>query len=137
MSNLSAFLNPVSIEAEKEIVISKRFLDESGKPIPFKIRALSQEEMDSIIKQATRTVKVKHQQQDKLDNRLMSRLVVLKGTVFPNFAAKELCDKYKVADPTLVSGKMLLSGEHTKLSDAIMELSGYDSDEDVEEEAKN
>ena len=136
MSNLSAFLNPVSTVEEKEVVISHRF-QVDGKPVPFKIRSLTQEEMDEIVKRATRTVKVKHQQVEKLDNRLMSRLVVLAGTVEPNFADKQLCDKYKVADPTLVPGKMLLSGEHTRLSDAIMELSGFDYDEDVAEAAKN
>lgn len=136
MSSLSAFLNPVSAVEEKEVIISNRF-QENGKPVPFKIRSLTQEEMDSIIKRATRTVTVKRQQMEKVDNRMMSRLVVLAGTVFPNFADTKLCEAYHVADPTLVPGKMLLSGEHTRLADAIMELSGFDDDFDVAEEAKN
>ena len=136
MSNLSAFLNPAVPAEEKEVIISNRF-QENGKPVPFKIRALTQEEMDGIIKQATRMTKVKRQQVEQLDKQVMSRLVVLTGTVEPNFANKQLCDKYGVIDPSLVPGKMLLAGEHTRLSEAIMELSGFDYDEEVEEQAKN
>ena len=40
MSRLSAFLNPLPIQQEKEVVISSRFADEEGNPVPFKIRAL-------------------------------------------------------------------------------------------------
>ena len=42
MSKLSAFLHPVVENKEKEVVISNRFLDEKGNPIPFKIRAITQ-----------------------------------------------------------------------------------------------
>lgn len=38
MSKLSAFLHPIINQEEKEIVISRRFVDEQGEPIPFKIR---------------------------------------------------------------------------------------------------
>ena len=54
MSKLSAFLHPVTTSEEKEVVISNRFQDESGQPVPFKIRALTQEENDAITRQATR-----------------------------------------------------------------------------------
>ena len=37
MSKLSAFLHPVTTSEEKEVVISNRFQDESGQPVPFKI----------------------------------------------------------------------------------------------------
>ena len=43
MSKLSAFLHPVTTSEEKEVVISNRFQDESGQPVPFKIRALTQD----------------------------------------------------------------------------------------------
>ena len=38
MSKLSAFLHPVTTSEEKEVVISNRFQDESGKPVPFTIQ---------------------------------------------------------------------------------------------------
>lgn len=134
MSKLSTFLHPVAVSEEKEIVISKRFQDEKGNPVPFKIRALTQEEDDTITKQATRRAKVNGQMVEQLDSTDFSRRMVVAATVEPDFRAKELCDAYGVLDPLMVPGKMLLSGEYAKLLRAITELSGF---EDMEDEVKN
>ena len=134
MSKLSAFLNPVTTQEEKEVVISKRFLDEKGNPVPFKIRALSQEENDQITKQATRQIMVSGKPVEKLDSADYTRRVVVTATVEPDFRAKEMCDAYGVLDPLLVPGKMHLSGEYAALGRAIMSLSGFNS---VEEDLKN
>ena len=111
MSALSAFLHPAVPTEEKELVISKRFLGADGKPVPFKIRALTQEENSSLLKASTRKKKVGPQWQD------------------------EMCENYNTKDPVQVPGKMLLSGEFLKLITAINELSGLD--EGPDEEAKN
>ena len=134
MSKLSAFLHPVSAGEEKEIVISKRFVDEKGEPVPFKIRALTQEENDAIIKKATRKYKEGGQTVERLDNVEFSRRMAVAATVEPDFTSKELCDAYGVMDPTLVPGKMLLSGEYSQLLREITALSGFDG---IEEELKN
>lgn len=136
MSKLSAFLHPVTTSEEKEVVISNRFQDENGRPVPFKIRALTQEENDRITKQATRQTKVNGQTVEKLDSVDFSRRMVVSATVEPDFQAKELCDAYGVLDPLLVPGKMLLSGEYAKLLNAITDLSGFGGAED-EDEVKN
>lgn len=135
MSKLSAFLNPVTTQEEKEVVISKRFLDEKGNPAPFKIRALTQEENDKITKQATRRTKEDGQSVERLDNADYARRIILEATVEPDFRAKEMCDRYGVPDPLQVPGKMLLSGEYRKLMDAILELSGFG--DPLEDEVKN
>lgn len=135
MSKLSAFLNPVTTQEEKEVVISKRFLDEKGNPVPFKIRALTQEENDKITKQATRRTKENGQSVERLDNADYARRIILEATVEPDFRAKEMCDRYGVLDPLQVPGKMLLSGEYRKLMDAILELSGFG--DPLEDEVKN
>lgn len=134
MSKLSAFLHPVVENKEKEVVISNRFLDEKGNPIPFKIRAITQEENDAILKLATRRAKENGQTVEKLDNVDFSRRMVVAATVFPDFKEKELCDAYGVMDPLLVPGKMLLSGEYSRLMREITALSGFDA---LEEEVKN
>lgn len=134
MSKLSAFLHPVTTQEEKEIVISQRFQDEKGAPVPFKIRALTQEENDQITKQATRQIMVSGKPVEKLDSADYTRRVVVTATVEPDFRAKEMCDAYGVLDPLLVPGKMLLSGEYAALGRAIMSLSGFNS---VEEDLKN
>ena len=136
MSKLSAFLHPVTTSEEKEVIISNRFQDENGRPVPFKIRALTQEENDRITKQATRQTKVNGQTVEKLDSVDFSRRMVVSATVEPDFQAKELCDAYGVLDPLLVPGKMLLSGEYAKLLNAITDLSGFGGAED-EDEVKN
>ena len=134
MSKLSAFLNPVKTDLEKEVVVSDRF-QEGGKPVPFKIRALTQEENDRITKQATRQVKSNGQTVEKLDNADYARRIILAATVEPDFQSKEMCDAYGVLDPLQVPGKMLLSGEYRKLMDAILDLSGFG--EPLEDEVKN
>lgn len=134
MSNLSAFLHPVTAHEEKEIVISDRFRDEAGNPVPFKIRALTQEENDALIKQSTRRVKVNGQPTEQLDSVDFSRRLVVAATVEPDFKNSELCQAYGVLDPLKVPGKMLFSGEYNKLLQAINDLSGFG---DAEGEVKN
>ncbi len=135
MSNLSAFLNPVNTEETREVVISQRFQDENGFPVPFVIRPISQEENERITKLATRTIKVNGQPVDKLNNLEYGRRLVVAATVTPDFASEELCVKYGTRDPLEVPPRMLLVGEYAKLSMAIMELSGLN--DDVEGQAKN
>lgn len=134
MGSLSAFLHPVNTGEEKEIVISKRFVDEAGNPVPFRIRSISQEENDAISRQSRRTRKVNGQVQSYLDSSEFSRRMVVAGTVEPDFRSKEMCEAYGVMDPLLVPGKMLLSGEYAALLSAITELSGFT---DLEDEVKN
>ena len=148
MSDLYDFLNPVVENEEKEVVISDRFvkrgedgtpiLDEDGKmiPRPFKIRALTQEENDSLIRAATTSYKDRTGNKvNSFDRFKYSHSVVITGTVDPDFKSKELCDKFGVLDPELAVAKMLRAGEYQKLADAIAELSGIG--DDVEDEAKN
>ena len=129
MSKLSAFLHPVTTSEEKEVVISNRFQDESGQPVPFKIRALTQEENDAITRQATRRRKEGGQTIEQLDSVDFTR-----RTVEPDFSSKELCDGCGVLDPLLVPGKLLLSGEYARLVKEITKLSGFVEQED---EVKN
>ena len=135
MSALSAFLHPAVTREEKEVIISKRFLGEDGKPVPFKIRSLTQEENAAIIKAATRQKKVDGQWQDSIDANELSARTIVEATVFPDFRSAELCEKYGTKDPVQAPGKMLLAGEFGRLIDAVSKLSGFDKS--LDEEAKN
>lgn len=135
MNALSAFLHPTVTTEEKEVIISKRFLGEDGKPVPFKIRSLTQEENAAIIKAATRQKKVDGQWQDSIDANELSARTVVEATIFPDFRSAELCEKYGTKDPVQVPGKMLLAGEFGLLIDAVSKLSGFDKS--LDEEAKN
>lgn len=68
MSRLSAFLQPSTTQVEKEVIVSDRFRDENGKPVPFKIRAVTQAENEDISKRATRRVRENGQMVDRLDS---------------------------------------------------------------------
>lgn len=135
MSALSAFLHPTVTREEKEVVISRRFLGEDGKPTPFKIRSLTQEENAAIIKASTRQKKVDGQWQDSIDANELSARTIVEATVFPDFRSAELCERYGTKDPVQVPGKMLLAGEFSRLIDAVSKLSGFDKS--LDEEAKN
>lgn len=136
MSKLSTFLHPVAVSEEKEIVISKRFQDEKGNPVPFKIRALTQEENETLVKAATISYRDRTgANASKFDRFKYIRSLVVEGTLEPDFRAKELCDAYGVLDPLQIPGKMLYAGEFQRLGDAIAELSGIG--DDLEEEVKN
>ena len=135
MSALSAFLHPAVTREEKEVIISRRFLGEDGKPVPFKIRSMTQEENAAIIKAATRQKKVDGQWQDSIDANELSARTIVEATVFPDFRSAELCERYGTKDPVQVPGKMLLAGEFSRLIDAVSKLSGFDKS--MDEEAKN
>lgn len=132
MSKLSAFLNPVSAEQEREVVISNRFQDEKGNPVPFRIRAITQEENDKIVNSCKRRLK---NGEETVDTRLLGRKLVVAATVEPDFRSAEMCEHFGTLDPLEVPGKMLLSGEYTRLMEAINDLSGFN--DDAVAEAKN
>ena len=134
MSNLNAFLHPVQGDETREIIVSNRFLDENGRPVPFRIRALTQEENDAISKRSMRLVKGGRRGEKELDStEYASRMAA--ATLEPDFSSEELCKAYGTMDPLEVPGKMLYAGEYKRLMDAIMELSRFG--DELEGGAKN
>ncbi len=134
MNNLNAFLHPVQGNETKEVVISKRFLGEDGKPVPFRIRALTQEENDEITKISMHPAKGKRREKE-LDSLEYGRRIIVIATLEPDFSSEEICKAYGTMNPLEVPGRMLLAGEYSKLTNEILELSGFDVD--LEDEAKN
>ena len=135
MSNLSAFLNPASPLEKQEVVISKRFRKEDGTPTPFVIRPITQEESEALRRKSTRRSKVNGQVTETLDSAEYGRRLIVAATVEPDFTSEDICKAYGTMDPLEVPSRMLLVGEHSKLTQAIMELSGLN--DDLEEQAKN
>ena len=108
---------------------------EDGTPAPFTIRPITQVENDELVRKSTRRLKQNGQLVETLDKTEYGRRLVVAATVEPDFSHEELCRRYGTLDPLEVPGRMLLVGEFARLSDAILKLSGLDSD--AEEEAKN
>lgn len=138
MGVLSAFLHPEPMDITKEIIISDRF-KEDGKPVPFKIRTISQAENDALVKKAQKVDMVRGRRIQYQDDQKYTNSLIVACTVQPDFRDAELCQAYGTLDPLEVPGKMLLSGETAKLVEAVMNLNGFtiQSPEEEEEEAKN
>ena len=141
MGDIKAFLLPPVMEETKEVVITKRAVDESGKPVPFVIRVIDQETNNRLVKQATRKTKMNGQLVRELDDDKYGKLLVSACVVSPNFKDSELCAYYKTADPLDVPGRMLTVGEYNRLVREIKKINDLVSDEEelneLTEEAKN
>lgn len=134
MSSLYAFLHPEEANEEREVIISNRFKDESGKVEPFKIKVVTQAENDEITRKSRKTKKVDGMTQEVFDAVEYNKRLVVAATIFPDFSAKEICERYGTLDPLDVPGRMLKSGEYSKLLSEISKLSGF-GEEDID--AKN
>ena len=138
MDNLQAFLNPVSAEEVKEVVISKRFVDKDGKPIPFRIMTIMQEENERITRKCRKVETIRGQRVESMDNQKYNRALIVACTVEPDFRNADLCKAYGTVDPLDLPGKMLTVGEANNLAREILDLNGFsDEAEQLEDEAKN
>ena len=131
MSSLKAFLNPIQSE-NKEVVISKRFM-EDGKPVPFTIRPITQEENKLLIKKFTK--KNDKKGTETFDRPEYVSAMTAAAVVFPDLTNAELQKAYGVLGESSLLQKMLYVGEYAELAMAVQELSGLDADinEDIEE----
>lgn len=137
--DLKAFMLPSVTDETKDVIISKRFVNEKGEPLPFKIRQISQEINEGLRKQCVKPIKKNGTViGEELDAVKFSRTLLVTCTLYPNFKATELCDYYKTKDPTEVPSRMLSAGEYAKLSKEIQDFNGFNDDIDtLEEQAKN
>lgn len=98
---------------------------------------------ERVVERATRYVKRRGGgRQREIDNRQLSKLVVIERVVDPVFSPQHgqakfqrLAAKYGSEDPEVLVGRALLPGEIDQLAEKILELSGYD--DDLEEAAGN
>lgn len=139
MGVLEAFLHPIAVEETKKVEISKRFVGEDGKPVPFEIKTIPQGENSQLIKKYTRRKLVNGTTTEIFDTSAYTNALIVECTVQPDFQDSRMCEAYGVLDPMMVPGKMLLSGEYSALVGEIMKLNGFDADSLLkdEEEAKN
>lgn len=136
MSSLKAFLNPIKIE-NKEVIVSERF-QEDGKPTPFIIRPVTQEENEELLRKHRKTVKKGKEEREVFDQIGYSHELAACAVVFPDLNDTELQRAYGVLGATKLLKKMLLIGEFATLAEEIRNLSGLDEDiNDDIDEAKN
>ena len=139
MGDIKAFLQPPVMDETQEVIVSKRFKGEDGRPVPFVIRVIDQATNNRLMKRAMK--KDKKQKEQELDRTIYGKLLLEACVVSPNFKDAELCAYYKTNDPLDVPERMLSSGEYNRLIHAINRLNEFtdtdDEYEENEEEAKN
>lgn len=142
MGNLSGFLsqNALKVENVKHIV-SKRFLDEDGKPIPWEIRCLTSTEDETLRKASTKRAPVpgkRNQFTQEVDYNLYLGRLAAKCTAFPNLDDAELQNSYGVMGADALLKTMLTPGEYADYLTKIQEVNGFEvTFEESVEEAKN
>lgn len=140
MSDLSAFYAQNAVTEEVEaFVVSDRFKDKEGNPIPWNLRSISASEDEECRKAATRRVKAKGSQSTVETNsdEYLAKMAV-SCVVHPNLKDAELQSSYGVLGAENLLRKMLLSGEYIGLIQKVQEINGFDRDiNELVEEVKN
>lgn len=131
ISALQAFLiESAKADTTKDFVVSKRLKDH-----PFKIRAITVGEYKEA---RQRSVDPAAEGSGRLDSIELAKQVIIIGCVEPNFKEEEFLKQAGCAIPGMAIDQLLLAGEVTKLSNEIMDMSGFGEDVNkLKEEAKN
>ncbi len=142
MNNLSAFLKQNVLQNENiRFVASKRFADESGKPVEWEICGITSEEDEAIRKACTRKVQIpgkKGQFTAETDYNAYLGKLAARCTVYPNLNNAELQNSYNCMCADSLLKTMLKPGEYADYLAKIQEVNGFDvTMEELVDEAKN
>ncbi|WP_337102568.1 phage tail assembly chaperone [Paenibacillus sp. YIM B09110] len=96
--------------------------------VEFQIQALDGKTINRIQEQCTHYIGKGQKREKVLDEEQFGALVIQKACLIPDWSARELTDKY--GTPTEAILGILLAGEIAKLSAEILEISGFNNDED-------
>ena len=142
MKSLSAFLaqNAKKIE-NTTFVASKRFVDpETGEAVPWEICCITAAENQAIRKACMRMVPVpgkKGQFTQEFDATGYLSKVAVRCTLFPNLNDAELQQSYGVMGAEQLITTMLTPAEFEDYSAMVLQANGFQTGEEMVEEAKN
>ncbi|MMZ60489.1 Phage XkdN-like protein [compost metagenome] len=132
----------MAVTDNRQISVLQALLSADSKPtkdipmkrlgVDFQIQALDGKTINKIQEQCTHYAGKGSKREKVMDEEQFGALVIQKACLIPDWSAKELIEKY--GTPTEAILGLLLAGEIAKLSTEILEISGFDSDE---EEIKN
>ncbi|MDR3238807.1 MAG: hypothetical protein LBT44_01800 [Clostridiales bacterium] len=136
---LQEFLNHNTVDGlTADVPVSSRFIDEAGKPMLFKIKAMTQNEFDALRKRCTKIMFERGQQKTEFDGVKFNMSIIVGQTVYPSFKDAQSLEALGCATPESYVNKVLLPGEVSELLKQINTLSGFDTDINVlVEDAKN
>lgn len=142
-TNLKLFLKenkkPVSV---KKYAATKSITDESGKPLEWTFKAISENVLEELRDECTRNVPVTGkpgQYIPKVNTNKLTRMMIARCVVEPDLQNAELQDSYGVNNPEALLAAMVdLPGEYANLQNFVSELCGFDMTmEEKVDEAKN
>lgn len=140
MSEFSMFFaQNVSCDTTEEFIVSSRFKDKDGNPVPWKLRSMTEDENQECRKAATRKVKGKNGiYTPEIDaNDYMAKLMTA-SVEYPDLKNAELQRSYGVLGAEALLRKMLLPGEFAALGERVQTLNGFATDmNELVDEVKN
>ncbi len=142
VSSLSAFFaqNAKRIDTVK-IVVSDRFLDPlTSEPMKWEICCITAAENVAIRRTCMRSVPVqgrKGQYTQDFDANAYLAKVAARCTIFPNLNDAALQGSYGVNGGETLVQTMLTPGEFEDYSTKVLQINGFQSDDELVEEAKN
>lgn len=132
--NMSYFMKAnVKPVAEREVVISNRFVDEEGNLVKFVIKPIDTLRMKQLAEDCTEPTK----DGEELNYARFQERCVVESTIYPSF--KELIHEYNVIDPVDAMYALLcVPGEYTELQTQVNIVNGRDvSLHELVNDAKN
>ncbi|MFV0497492.1 MAG: phage tail assembly chaperone [Candidatus Fimivivens sp.] len=126
--SFKAFLRSAAKMPENvKAVISKRFIDEStGEPIPWELRAITEDEHAAIKDACTSKNLFKGRMSSSFNTTRYNRMLAAASVVYPDLKDAELQKDYGVIGADELLGKMLLPGEMIALQQLVTEINGFD-----------
>ena len=130
VDNFKAFMAENAIKYnEVEYVASERFVDENGKPIPWRFRILTEAESQKIRAKCKKRVTDARTWLTSFDTDIekYNDLMIEQCVIYPNLNDAALQESYGAVGAAELARTMLLPGEYANLSMAITEANGFDS----------
>ncbi len=140
MSDMTMFFAAnAPMEVTEDFVVSERFKDAEGKPVPWKLQSITEEKNTEIRKAATKKVKGKNGVYiPELDPNDYIARVATNCVVFPDLLNADLQKSYDVKGAEALLRKMLLPGEYAALTERVQSMNGFDQDiNDLVNDVKN
>ncbi len=123
------FKQNAKIVTEVEYVASKRFTDDEGNPIVWRIRVLTNKELDKLRARFTKKVYEpgKRTAEERMDLTAFTDELLVRTIVFPTLDDMELQNSWGVSNELDLVKAMLNGGELTDLTRAIQEAQGFET----------
>lgn len=126
---------------ELEEVVTDRYLDGEGKPIPFVFHSVSTTRIDELRAECTKRTAARRGKPatETLDSQRFATKLGIESTVFPQFKSAELLASYGLQDPVdLVQEILAVPGEYAAWMDAVRRVNRLDDEfDELVEDAKN